>query len=103
VYSGNSGGQTAPVGSRPNGVSWVGAFDLSGNLFEWVNDWSDPGYYATLAAGVVDPQGPASGIGNVLRGGSWGTGDSFYLRAADRGRGVFDGYDFGFRCARSMQ
>ncbi|NDJ53582.1 MAG: formylglycine-generating enzyme family protein, partial [Chloroflexi bacterium] len=25
VYRGNSGGQTAPVGSRPTGVSWVGA------------------------------------------------------------------------------
>ncbi|MBC7814956.1 MAG: SUMF1/EgtB/PvdO family nonheme iron enzyme, partial [Burkholderiales bacterium] len=29
--------ETADVGSRPAGVSWVGAFDLAGNVHEWTN------------------------------------------------------------------
>lgn len=28
---------TAPVGSYPTGASWVGAFDLYGNVWEWTN------------------------------------------------------------------
>ena len=37
VYQGNSNNQTADVGSRPGGASWVGALDMSGNVREWVN------------------------------------------------------------------
>lgn len=29
---------TAPVGSFPNGASWVGAMDMSGNVMEWVQN-----------------------------------------------------------------
>lgn len=35
VYAQNSGGKTAPVGSKPHGMSWVGALDMSGNAWEW--------------------------------------------------------------------
>jgi formylglycine-generating enzyme required for sulfatase activity len=102
VYDGNSGGQTANVGSRLGGVSWVGALDLSGNVWEWVNDWYDAGYYSTLADGVVNPQGPGSGDARVLRGGSWGD-YAYHLRADDR-YGNNPGYgdnSYGFRCALS--
>ncbi len=103
VRSGNSDGETAPVGSRPAGVSWVGAQDLSGNVWEWVADWYDAAYYGTLAEGVVNPTGPETGEYRVLRGGSWFNNDSLNFRAACRYR--FDphyGYDdWGFRCARS--
>jgi serine/threonine-protein kinase len=37
VYEGNSLGETAAVGSRPGGASWVGALDMSGNVWEWVS------------------------------------------------------------------
>ena len=37
VWADSSGDQTADVGSRPAGASWVGALDLSGNLWEWVS------------------------------------------------------------------
>jgi formylglycine-generating enzyme required for sulfatase activity len=37
VFDRNSNNETAEVGSRPLGVSWVGAFDLAGNVQEWVS------------------------------------------------------------------
>ncbi len=45
--------------------SAAGALDLSGNLWEWQQDW-----WSAPAAGV-DADGPASGSIRVLRGGSW--------------------------------
>jgi formylglycine-generating enzyme required for sulfatase activity len=57
-----------PVGSYPPGASWVGAYDMAGNVMEWVQDWLDS--YAAGAA--VDPPGPASGKVKVEKGGWWG-------------------------------
>ncbi len=37
VVDSNSNNETADVGSRPAGASWVGALDMSGNVFEWVS------------------------------------------------------------------
>jgi formylglycine-generating enzyme required for sulfatase activity len=69
--------QTAPVGGlRP---SAAGALDLSGNLWEWQQDR----WFGVPAAGV-DVEGPASGSGRVLRGGSWRLHPQF-ARVADRG------------------
>jgi serine/threonine protein kinase/formylglycine-generating enzyme required for sulfatase activity len=102
VFSGNNPDSTALVGSKPNGVSWIGAYDLSGNVWEWVNDWYDSAYYSTLSNGMVNPLGPESGSRRALRGGSWGN-DTGGLRAANRNWGT-PGYiadDVGFRCALS--
>ncbi|MDP2279759.1 MAG: SUMF1/EgtB/PvdO family nonheme iron enzyme, partial [Nitrospirota bacterium] len=42
-YNKNSGGKTHPVGTKqPNGL---GIYDMSGNVWEWVNDWYDEFYY----------------------------------------------------------
>jgi len=104
VYGGNVGGETALVGSKPGGVSWVGAYDLSGNVWEWVNDWYAPGYYGTLADGAINPQGPDTGEYRVLRGGAWGDG-SLGVRAAGRNRNAPDNSypGGGFRCALSYR
>ena len=71
--------QTAAVAGLSGAA--VGAFDLSGNVYEWVGDWYE-GYGQVPPAGV-DVQGPASGSFRVYRGGSWGI-DPQYARVADR-------------------
>lgn len=70
-YSANSGMKPHAVALlRPN--AW-GLYDVHGNLWQWTNDWYAADYYQHSPE--KDPQGPASGTGKVLRGGS------FYLRA----------------------
>ena len=81
VWEGFPNGGTAPVGSfRPNGY---GLFDMSGNVFEWCEDWYSE-----------------DKIARVLRGGSW-DGNPYVLRAAYR----YSSYPtltfndcYGFRC-----
>jgi sulfatase modifying factor 1 len=92
------GKSTWPVGSFPSGVSWCGAHDLTGNVWEWCADWYAP-YSSTP---VTNPQGPSSGTSRVLRGGSWlnyGFG-GHYTRSASRDDSD-PGYGWaygGFRC-----
>jgi len=66
-YRDNSDNQTHPVGQKaPN--AW-GLYDMSGNVWEWVQDWYDSDYYSSSPE--TDPQGPDSGAGRVFRGGGW--------------------------------
>ena len=97
VYAWSSYGNTEKVGSKPSGVSWVGALDLSGNVSEWVADW-----YGSYSPGSqTDPTGPTSGDGRVRRGGSWAD-DEIWVTAAVRLSYPPDytNSDLGFRCAR---
>jgi len=88
---------TAPVGSFPSGASPYGALDMAGNVWEWVADWYDSGYYAHSPS--RNPTGPATGKIQVLRGGSW-LCDWRRVRAAKRSAGPPGSrYDvIGFRC-----
>ncbi len=61
---GKAGGKTHPVATKPANP-W-GLFDMSGNIYEWCNDWAAP--YS--AAAQTDPVGPAIGQTKVARGGS---------------------------------
>lgn len=67
---GNDGfAMTAPVGSYASGVSPYGAYDMAGNVSEWVYDWYADDYYRNSSRD--NPFGPESGLYRVLRGGSW--------------------------------
>jgi len=72
----------APVGSYPNGVSWIGAYDMVGNVQEWTADWADPDYYKQ---GVKnDPPGAADGgFGHIIRSHMYSS-DPRFARAAAR-------------------
>lgn len=65
-YQDNSGNAIHPVGQKqPNGL---GLYDMSGNVWEWVQDWHSPEYYSQSPRN--NPQGPAKGLCRVVRGGS---------------------------------
>ncbi len=101
VVSGDN--QTADVGSRPGGISWVGAYDLSGNVLEWVSTIYDQDNYSypyDATDGREDLQ--RTDVPRVVRGGSWTNSDNF-LRSAVRLRyyPTYEYTDVGFRCARS--
>jgi uncharacterized repeat protein (TIGR02543 family) len=97
-HSGNSGNQTRSVGGlAPNEL---GIYDMSGNVWEWVNDW-----WGTLSsAAVTDPTGPNTGSHRVIRGGGWDR-DATSARVANRSSGNPDlrWHDDGFRVAFSPQ
>ena len=63
-YIGNSNGKTHPVKlKKPNEL---GLYDMSGNAWEWCNDWYD--YY--IFTPQENPTGAATGTRRVLRGAS---------------------------------
>ncbi len=101
VYYDNAD-RTAAVGSRSGGVSWVGALDMSGNVWEWVSSlYQDYPYDAK--DGRERDTGSSTDVNRVLRGGVWNTSESYFLRAASRDA-IYPSYilNNGFRCARDV-
>ena len=60
----------------------LGLYDMSGNVWEWCNDWYDPDYYQKSPEN--NPMGPVNGTSRVIRGGSWGVKPAF-CRTTNRG------------------
>jgi len=92
--------QTHPVATKKaNG--W-GAYDMRGNVAEWVQDYYEPTYYSDSPA--ADPKGPPSGEARVVRGGSF---HSYPWLTRVSLRSVFpetyEYYDLGFRVVREKQ
>lgn len=96
VWNHSSSRRTANVGSIPAGISWVGALDMSGNVWEWVSSlYQDYPYNG-------DQESNNSSV-RMLRGGSWLNGLILLFRAANRSGNLPANWDIdnGFRCARS--
>ena len=69
-YDGNSGSTTHPVAQKS--ANELGIYDMTGNVWEWCQDWWDPNYYANSPR--HNPQGAVSGDCRVLRVGSFDDG-----------------------------
>ena len=95
---GDPEGTVQIVRSYTSGISYYGAYDMAGNVWELVADYYGRDYYYESPGN--NPQGPSSGEFYVAKGGSYGF-DSTVIRSAVRvRRGPSQTFaDMGFRCA----
>ena len=96
-FSNTADSQTHAVGGKfGNGL---GLHDMSGNVWEWCQDYWSYGYYASSP--ITNPTGPATGSSRLLRGGVWGSSPND-CRASQRNNYSPEfGNNVGFRVVRN--
>lgn len=68
-FEDNAGKKTHPVGrKKPNAL---GIYDMSGNVWEWVQDRNDDDVPYYKNSPRMNPPGPERGSHRIVRGGSW--------------------------------
>ncbi|MGM9799212.1 MAG: formylglycine-generating enzyme family protein [Muribaculaceae bacterium] len=98
-YLDNADNKTHPVGEKsPNDL---GIYDMSGNVWEWCQDWYDSNYYKNSP--TTNPTGYGSVSEHVVRGGSWNS-SARYCRVSFRSNSTPDNeyYYLGFRLCLSI-
>jgi len=90
------------VGTYERGKSPYGAYDMGGNVLEWVQDWYGERYYQNSPR--ENPLGPPSGDYKVFRGGSWNDFVPRNLRTSIRDwyKPKDGSLSLGFRCAQDV-
>ncbi len=89
---------TTRAGSYAEGQSPLGAYDMAGNVMEWVADWYDADGYETITS--ENPLGAAEGTAKTTRGGSWLTSLEEITTSARAARDPLVAVaHIGFRCA----
>ena len=115
VYAENSNDSVAVIGSRIGNESWVGAIDMSGNVWEWTSTIFDrEAFPYPYVSGDGRDDLTRTDVARVIRGSSYTGGYFNYgavnqiilgldLRGSWRLEGIVDArfLDTGFRCAFS--
>jgi hypothetical protein len=96
--------RTWPVGSKPQGAGPYGAVDLSGNVWEWVEDCWEMKFYGQCGERCQSPVNRCTKANpqRVIRGGSYVNKKPAGLRGALRGNYAQSStaQTIGFRCAK---
>lgn len=86
------------VASFPDGASWVGTFDMAGNVWEWTSSLYTE-YPYDENDGREASTGTRTDVFRVLRGGPWFGGQTYFITSdRDASHPHYWMSDYGFRC-----